>query len=127
LEKTTPKVEQITTKIEENPKLETLDDFTKKYKDFVKKEEMKEQHTKEPKEKSDRQLQFYESPETTLIVEQCTEKQTLEWINTNPYNTYEKLYLELGNGSFKHINSLIEQNLIKETEEGWEINNGIQK
>jgi len=51
----------------------------------------------------------------------------LEWINTNPHNTYEKLYLELGNGSFKHINSLIEQNLIKETEEGWEINNGIQK
>jgi hypothetical protein len=101
---------------ENPPKLETLEDFSKKFKEATKKDE-----ELLPKQKSDRELQFFESPETKDIIETCTETEVLEWIRSNPNVGHEKLYGELGNGSFKHLNELLGKKLIRPVEDGWEV------
>lgn len=100
-------------------KLETLEDFSNKFKDLLKKEAAEKTH--KIKQKSDRELQFYESPETRDIVVQCTKEQVLEWVRNNPAGSFERLYDALGNGCFKFVNDLINEGLIKAAGEGWEI------
>jgi hypothetical protein len=100
----------------------TMDDVVKDFKDRVKIiDEAKKKHKeKEERVKTDRELQFWESPETKDIVSQCTKEQTLEWVKENLDNNYKDIYKQLGNGSFKHINDLMEEGSIKEKGDGWE-------
>jgi hypothetical protein len=92
-----------------------LDDFEKKIEDFNKKEEVPK------KEKTDRELQFYESPETSDIVEKCTKNQTLEWVKNNPGKSYKTMYFELGDGCFKHLEELLATGFLKGLNDGWEV------
>jgi hypothetical protein len=96
-------------------KLETLDDFSKKYKDFIKKEE------EVKREKTDRELQFYESPETSEIKIQCTKEQVLEWVKNNPKVSFEKMDEVLGMGCLKYIGELLTEGLIKPGDDGWSL------
>jgi hypothetical protein len=98
-------------------KLESLADFSQKYKDVIRKEQ------EQIKEKSDRELQFYESQETSDIISKCTKEQVLEWIKNNPKVSFQKMYEALGLGSFKHIEDLSSEGIIKRVEEGWEVTN----
>ena len=105
-------------------KLETLEDFTNKYKDYVKKEEsLKPQKKEKQKEKTDRELQYYESPETKDIIVQCTREQVLDWIKVNPGVSFKTMYETLGRGSFKYTTNLLKENLIKASGEGWSVSN----
>jgi hypothetical protein len=96
-------------------KLETLDDFSKKYKDFIKKEE------EVKREKTDRELQFYESPETSEIKIQCTKEQVLEWVKNNPKVSFEKMDEVLGMGCLKYVGELLTEGLIKSVDDGWSL------
>lgn len=101
--------------------LPQMADLRKKYADIMK----KESQDKVPKqrEKTDRELQFWESPETKDIVSQCTKEQTLEWVRNNPKISFDIMYKTLGIGSFKHIVHLIEEGLVRPAEAGWEVCN----
>jgi hypothetical protein len=99
-------------------KLETLQDYTAYAKEFIKKEKEKEN---KPKEKTNRELQFWEAPECAGIVEQCTKEQTFEWVKNNPGVHYSKMHENLGLGCFKHVVTLFKENLIKKLNDGWSI------
>jgi hypothetical protein len=120
-------------KKDEKPQnFQTFEDFTKKYKDFKKSEDilLTSSHRitgKKKKEKTDRELQFWESPETKFITEQCTQKQVLEWIRNNPGNDFKMMDKDLGNGCFKYRNKLLKEGFIRPFEKGWEIINDIKE
>jgi hypothetical protein len=92
----------------------SLQQFSENFNKSVAKKETK------IKEKTDRELQFFESPECSDIVEQCTKEQTLEWIKNNPGKSFETFYNELGIGSFKHVDNLVSTGLVKPLGDGWE-------
>jgi hypothetical protein len=96
-------------------KFGNLEDYSKKAEDFNKKEEGPK------KEKTDRELQFYESPETSDMVEKCTKNQTLEWVKNNPGKSYKTMYFELGDGCFKHLEELLATGFLKGLNDGWEV------
>jgi len=96
-------------------KLENLEDFSKKHNDLIKKEDSGK------KEKTDRELQFNESPETSDIVSKCTQEQTLEWVKNNPGKSYKIFYKELGDGCYKHLEDLLTVGLVKPLNDGWEV------
>jgi hypothetical protein len=93
----------------------TFSDLSKMYNDAQKKES-----EPAPKIKTDRELQFYESHETTSILERCTKEQVFEWIRNNPNASFREMYEKLGNGCLKWADELENEGLVKETEEGWE-------
>ena len=103
-----------------------LGDFEKMYQNYKNKEENK-------KEKTDRELQFWEAPECAEIVEKCTKKQVFDWIEQNydqNGHTEEqlfKMYESLGDGCWKFVGELIQEGLIKVNEKGhWEVcKNGV--
>ena len=88
-------------------------------KDYLKKEE--EANKPKPREKTDREIQFWEAPECEGIVAQCTEEQTLEWIKANPNVGYKVMRLALGLGCSRWIINLTKKGLIKRTDLGWEV------
>jgi len=99
-----------------NPtKVTSIDDLTQRYKDSLK--------TVVPKEdvvvKSDRELQFYESPECADIVIRCSKDQVLEWIKNNPKISFEEMDKVLGLGCLKHVGDLINEGLVQAAETGW--------
>ena len=75
------------------------------------------------KEKTDRELQFFESPECESIIEQCTKDEVYKWIELNPNIGLQKMDEELGLGCLKHASDLIDENKVKRTDEGWEVVN----
>lgn len=95
--------------------LSTLQQFSENFNKSVAKKETK------IKEKSDRELQYYESPETADIVEKCSKEQTLEWVKNNPGKSFETMYDGLGDGCFKYIEDLLATGLIMNLDEGWEM------
>lgn len=76
------------------------------------------------KPKSDRELQFYESPETKDIVITCSKEEVLNLIKTNSGVKFEVMVETLGNGSLKWIGELLNEFLIKPLNDGWEVVNG---
>jgi hypothetical protein len=105
-------------KNEENLSKISLEDWSKKGNEYLKKETEKKF---KPKEKSNRELQYWEAPECAGIVKQCTKDQTLKWIKDNPDKDYIKMYRELGNGCFVHVGVLLNEALIKPKEDGWRL------
>jgi len=99
--------------------LKTWDDFGKKEAEYLKKEA--ESMAPKPREKTDRELQFWEAPECAGIVEQCSKDQVLEWVRNNPKVSYVTMDDTLGLGCFKHIGTLIDEGFIKPADDGWEI------
>ena len=97
----------------------SVERLIKKGKDYLKKEE--ESSRPKPREKTDREIQFWEAPECKGIVAQCTEEQTLEWIKANPNVCYEQMRPTLGLGCSKHIVSLINKGSVRRTDLGWEV------
>jgi len=89
----------------------------------LEKEKADKEKPKEEKEKTDRELQFWESPECENIVVQCTKEEVLEWITKNPNKGLQLLNKALGLGCLKHTCDLIDENLIKRTDIGWELTN----
>jgi hypothetical protein len=96
-------------------KFGNLEDYSKKAEDFNKKEEGPK------KEKTDRELQFYESPETSEIKIQCTKEQVLEWVKNNPKVSFEKMDEVLGMGCLKYVGELLTEGLIKSVDDGWSL------
>lgn len=114
------KVSKVTTEIippKITQKLASLDEYSKKFNEVLKKE------AEEKKEKSDRELQFYESPETSDIVEQCTKEQVLNWIKSNPKVSFQSMDEVLGIGCLKYVGELIIEGVIRPIGDGWEISN----
>ena len=107
-------------KTTESPKVETLADITKKGQEYLKKEADKIA-AKFIKEKTSRELQFFEDPQCASIVAHCTKEQVLEWIKTNPKIHFSKLDEALGLGCFKHIGDLVNEGVIVAAGEGWEV------
>lgn len=105
-------------KIEQKIESQSLQEIAKIAKKAIQDSEPK-------KEKSDRELQFYESPETTGIVEECTKEQVLEFIKTNPGSGIEVLDSHLGLGSLKWATELVSEGKVKRLDNGWEVINGI--
>ena len=103
-------------------KITTFDEAANISKQFLAKE--MEAKIDKPREKTNRELQFYEDPQCDKIVEMCTKEQVLEWVKNNPLASYENLYDTLGLGCFKHIGTLINEGLIKAYEDNWEAVNG---
>jgi hypothetical protein len=97
----------------------SLEEYSKMGKEFVK----SEIESKLKKPKTDRELQFWESPETSDMVEECTKEQALEWVKNNPGIDFKKMYKILGRGSFRYLYELMEEGLIKRLYDGWEENN----
>ena len=100
-------------------KVNNFDKFTKMTKDIKKQIIIKPEVYK--KEKTDRELQFWESPECENIVVQCTKEEVLKWVTKNPNKGLPLLDKVLGLGCLKHTCDLIDENLIKRTDEGWEL------
>ncbi len=98
---------------QQNSSFESLKDITEKTQKRIKELEP-------VKEKSDRELQFYESPETQGIVEECIKEQVLEFIKNNPRSGIDKLDMSLGLGSLKWATELIEEGKVKRFADGWE-------
>lgn len=81
-------------------KLESLQDFTDKYNIRIKEEES----VKRPKkEKSDRELQFYEDPQCADIVEECTKEEVFEWFKKQDVIDTEQMFEDLGLGCHKYL------------------------
>lgn len=103
---------------------ENLSDFNLFVDNFKKTEQKLKEKSSKKKEKTDRELQFFESPETSDIVEKCTEIDVYNWVKLNPGRSYIDLENEVGLGSLKWVNLLCESNKIKPLNEGWEVSNG---
>ena len=103
-------------KKDENLSKITLEEWGKKGDEYLKKEAEKKF---KPKEKTNRELQYWEAPECAGIVKQCTKEQTLKWIKDNPEESYIKMYRELGNGCFVYVGELLDEAKIKPKDDGW--------
>ena len=99
----------------------SLEELSAKGKAFLKKEI--EETAKKPRVKTDRELQFWEAPECVDIKEQCTQEQVFQWIKNNPGVDYKTIHKNLGIGSFKHTEVLMNEGKIKKLNDGWEVNN----
>ena len=95
-------------------------DITKKGQEYLKKEADKIA-AKFIKEKTSRELQFFEDPQCASIVARCSKEQVLEWIKTNPQIHFSILDEALGLGCFKHIGDLVNEGIIVAAGEGWEV------
>jgi len=110
------------TKPQENIKpyeKKTLNELLDKVNLYKKKKEVK----KKERVKSDRELQFYEAPESMNIQNQCTKEQTLEWIKNNPKIHHTLMYKALGIGSYIYIEELINEGKVKIADDGWMVEN----
>jgi hypothetical protein len=95
----------------------SLEDFGKKYNERIQSDLDK----KTPKrEKSDRELQYYESPETVDIKLECSKSDVLEWIRKNPKTSYLIMYGTLGEGTFRWLEELASEGIIHEIGDYWE-------
>lgn len=63
-------------------------------------------------DKSDRELQFYETPETENIKPTCEKEEVKNFLVQNPETTGEQLYERFGTGSLKFRNELKTEGLI---------------
>jgi len=77
------------------------------------------ENEKPEKEKSDRELQYFQSPECENIVEECSKEQVYKWIKLNPNISLQKMDEELGVGCLKHALYLTNENKVKRTDKGW--------
>lgn len=69
--------------------------------------------TRLPKtKKTDREIQFYDAEECKSIKPQCTKKQILEYMTSNPKTTPKKLYNIFKTGSMKFYDELKEEGKI---------------
>lgn len=64
--------------------------------------------------KSDREVQFYDTEECQNIKTECTKQEVLDWIKTNHKKTFEDLDMALGVGSIKFKNELKKEGMIDE-------------
>lgn len=64
------------------------------------------------KEKSDRQVQFYDAPECADIKPNHTKEDVLNWIKENSNKTSKELYEHFGVGSLKFKNELVKDKLV---------------
>jgi tRNA(Ile)-lysidine synthase TilS/MesJ len=91
-------------------------DISKNYNDLLKKK-----NEQPVKEKTDRELQYYESPECENIKAQCTKEQALNWLKDNPGVDFKQMDKDLGLGNLKWIVELYNENLIETCEMGWKV------
>jgi hypothetical protein len=105
---------------QQNLGFESLSEITQKANSRIKEVEPK------TKKKSDRELQFYESPETQNIETECTKEQVLEWIKNNPGVGIEQLDMAMGLGSLKWATELVTEGKVRILNEGWEEINNVQ-
>lgn len=67
--------------------------------------------TKSPKkEKSDRELQFYETSETQNIKLNCSKEDIYLYLQQNPEADYKEIYKKFGTGSLKWLNEIKKEN-----------------
>jgi hypothetical protein len=91
-----------TTKVENVPKIEEIKVKKTRIKKEVKKNEVKEE----------RQIQFWDHPETKDIEPTCNETDVLEWIKSNPGTNYKEIYEKFKMGSIRFKAQLIETGLV---------------
>lgn len=70
--------------------------------------------TNPTKQKSDRELQFYEDPICKNIKPNHTKKDILKWIKENSKKNYKQMYDKFGVGSINFKNKLIKEKKIKQ-------------
>jgi len=93
-----------------------INEVSKKYDDLLKKKNEQPQ-----KEKTDRELQFYESPECESIKAQTSKEQVLGWLKEHPGIDFKQMDKDLGLGCLKFIVELYNENLIETLGEGWKV------
>jgi hypothetical protein len=104
----------------------TAEYFDKIGKDYLRKEfEMQRKPKKKKKEKTTRELQFWEDPQCADIVKECTKEQVLEYVKNNPNSTYQQIDTALGIGVMHWLIELDEEGLVTKNDIGWEIINAI--
>lgn len=104
----------------EDKKIETSKDIDEVGKAYLRKE-LENARKPKNKEKTNRELQYYEDPQCAEIVAKCTKEQTLEWIKNNPNVSFEVMDAALGLGWSKWLVQLYDEKLIQKGSIGWEI------
>lgn len=88
--------------------------------------EKREKIISKPKEKSDRELQFFEDPQCENIIVNCSKDEVYKWIESNPKIGLEKMYSELGLGCLKFATELVNEKRVRRvSDDGWEAVNDI--
>jgi hypothetical protein len=95
----------------------------KKQTDFI--TEIKNQTEPKERVKTDRELQYWEAPESKNIVQECTKEQVLAYVteksNSGQGVSLKELRDTLGLGAGAHLVQLKSENLVEKLEDGWRL------